>query len=400
MIKTKFDGRHYETGSVHNMFALQNLKMPHTQSTPSEALLFGLSGGITFGYFSFAYKGLDPHVALLTRNTFSPLENLFNRLGVVRMVKQTTDASKAEFNLKDALDNGHPVLVWADRISLSYSTYDGSLGEEMYEMIPIVVFGYDSKNNSFEIADQSRVPMKIRASDLSRARARVKKDKFRQTTLSLPSFDKFESGVASGIRAAIQSFHISPVKGHARNFGFAAYQRWADALTDNKDKQSWDKVFPAGRPMFAGLTSAFERIELFGTGGASSRPLFADFLDEASLILDRPALRDSAEQFRALAPQWTALGNALLPNSQPLFKEARQLLLKKRDLFWEQGDAAVKEIKKIQTRLKAIRRTMEKNFPLSEAQAMSLKQNLREHILQIHDSEKEAIANLEKAYIF
>jgi len=269
MTKYQFNGLHYETGSVHNLFALQEIKMPHTKSAPSEALLLGLSGGITFGYFSFAYKGLDPHVALLTLNTFDPLENLFNRLGVIRTVKQTTDSSKAEYNLKDALDNGQPVLVWVDRMSLPYSTYDGSLGNEMYEMIPIVVYGYDTRKKIYKIADQSRVPMQISAFDLHRSRARVKKDRFRQTTLSLLSFDKLAQGVASGIRASIQSFYISPVKGHARNFGFAAYQRWVDVLKDNKDKQSWQKIFPFGRPMFAGLVSAFERIELFGTGGAA-----------------------------------------------------------------------------------------------------------------------------------
>ena len=399
MTKIQFDGLHYETGSVHNILALQGIQMPHTKSAPSEALLLGLSGGITFGYFSFAYKGLDPHVALLTRNTFDPLEKLLDRLNVARTVKQTTDASKAEKNLFDALDNGQPVLVWADQISLPYNTYDGMLGDEMYMMIPIVVFGYDSKKGTVDIADQSRKPIKIDASLLTRARARVKKEKFRQMTLSLPSFDKLAQGVASALRASIQSFYTSPVKGYAANFGFAAYQRWADALINDKDKQSWNKIFPAGRPMFAGLASAFERIELFGTGGASSRPLFGDFLDEASLLLGKPALRESAVQIRALAPLWIALGRALLPDDLPLFKETRQLMLKKRDLFWEKGDSTTNEIKKIHTRLKVIRKMMEKDFPLSDAEALALKQNLREHILRIHDAEKGAITELEKAFL-
>ncbi len=399
MTRIQFDGLHYETGSVHNILALQGIQMPHTESAPSEALLLGLSGGITFGYFSFAYKGLDPHVALLTRNTFDPLEKLLDGLGVVRTVKQTTDASKAEKNLFDALDNGQAVLVWADQISLPYNTYDGMLGDEMYMMIPIVVFDHDAKKGTVDIADQSRKPMKIDASILTRARARVKKEKFRQMTLTLPAFDKLAQGVASALRASIQSFHTSPVKGYATNFGFAAYQRWADALINHKDKQSWDKVFPAGRPMFAGLVSAFERIELFGTGGASSRPLFGDFLDEAALILNNSALRESAAQIRALAPLWTALDKTLLPDELHLFKETRQLLLKKRDLFWEKGDQATREIGNIHARLKAIRTTMEKEFPLSDAEVLDFKLNLRSHILKIHDAEKKAITELERAFL-
>ncbi|MBN1449981.1 MAG: hypothetical protein JW963_03125 [Anaerolineales bacterium] len=47
----KFNGRHWETGSVHNALALQGVVAPHTGQPFSEALLLGVSGGITFGYF-------------------------------------------------------------------------------------------------------------------------------------------------------------------------------------------------------------------------------------------------------------------------------------------------------------------------------------------------------------
>lgn len=399
MTSIQFDGLHYETGSIHNLLTLQGVKMPHSKSAPSEALLLGLSGGITFGYFSFAYKGLDPFVALLTRNTFDPTEKLYDRLGIVRTIKQTANPAKAEKNLTDALENGQPVLVLADRISMPYSPYDGLLGEEMYEMIPMVVFAHDAKKGAFEIADQSRLPFSVDAAVLARARARVKKVKFRQVSLALPSFDKLAQGVTAAIRASIQSFHSAPVKGYATNFGFAAYQRWADALVNPKDKQNWDKVFPMGRPMLAGLASAFERIELFGTGGAASRPMFADFLDEASLILDKPALRESAAGIRGLAPSWTALGYALLPEHIPPFKETRELMLRKRDLFWEQGSMAAVEIQNIHARLKSIRAEMETNFPLTEAETQSFKENLREHILALHNAEKEAITALEKSFV-
>jgi hypothetical protein len=72
-MKTKFTGRHWETGSIHNALALQGIKAPHTDEPYSEALLLGVSGGIAFGYFTFEYKGHLPHVALLTRNTFDVL---------------------------------------------------------------------------------------------------------------------------------------------------------------------------------------------------------------------------------------------------------------------------------------------------------------------------------------
>jgi len=392
-----FDGIHYESGSVHNALAYQGLKMPHTKSAPSEALLLGLSGGITFGYFSFAYKGFDPHVALLTRNTFDPFEAMLNRLGAARNLKQTTDPVKAEKNLLDALESGQPALVWANRMSMSYSTYDGSLGPDMYEMIPVVVYGYEPAKGGVMIADQSRVALHVPIKDFTRARGRVKKEKYRLMTITVPGLDKLPQNVEAAIRACIKSFFTSPVKGYASNFGFAAYQRWADILLNNKDKQSWNKIFPAGRSMFAGLTSAFERIELFGTGGSASRPMYADFLDEAASILNRPALRDVAIQFRAVSPAWQSLCMALLPDSIAPFKEARELLLQKRDAFYEKGSGSSAEIKKIHARLTKIRIAMEKKFPLGGEKEIAFKENLRDHILQVYDLEHKAVTALDQA---
>ena len=392
-----FDGIHHETGSVHNVLAYQGLKMPHTKSAPSEALLLGLSGGITFGYFSFAYKGFDPHVALLTRNTFDPFETMLNRLGAVRNLKQTADPVKAEKNLLDALEIGQPALVWANRISMSYSTYDGLLGPDMYEMVPVVVYGYEPAKGIVLIADQSRAALRVPIKDFTKARGRVKKEKYRLMTITVPGFDKLPQQADAAIRASIKSFFTSPVKGYASNFGFAAYQRWADVLFNDKDKQSWKKIFPAGRNMFAGLTSAFERIELFGTGGSASRPMFADFLGEASLILNRPALRDVAKQFQGVAPAWQSLCVALLPDSIAPFKEARELLLQKRDAFYEKGSGSSAEIKKIHTRLEKIRTAMEKKFPLAGEKEIAFKENLRDHILQVYDLEHKAVTALDQA---
>lgn len=75
-----FAGRHWETGSVHNHWAYRRFVAPHTKQPYSEALLMGISGGIVMGYFSFAYAGYEPHVAILTRNTFDPWDTLLTRL--------------------------------------------------------------------------------------------------------------------------------------------------------------------------------------------------------------------------------------------------------------------------------------------------------------------------------
>ena len=94
-----FSGRHSETGSIQNVLALQGITAPHTDETYSEALLLGVSGGVTFGYFTFEYEGYLPHLALLTRNTFDPFQTILERLGIPQDVRQT---NKVENCRKDA----------------------------------------------------------------------------------------------------------------------------------------------------------------------------------------------------------------------------------------------------------------------------------------------------------
>ena len=130
-----FSGRHWETGSIHNVLAYQGVKAPHTNEPISEALLLGISGGITVGYFTFEYTGYLPHVAFLTRNTFSPMDTMLDRLAIPRDTIQTTSADKADSNLFAVLESGRPPLVWADIFNLPYNhlPYD----EHNWRMEPV-----------------------------------------------------------------------------------------------------------------------------------------------------------------------------------------------------------------------------------------------------------------------
>src|SRR5689334_7471604 len=110
----QFGGTHPETSSIQHALAYQGLIVPQTGKPLSEAMLLGISGGAVIGYFSFAYEGWDPHVALLARTTFDPMPNMFERLGIVQDVHQTNNPANAVKNLLEALDHGHAPLVWAD----------------------------------------------------------------------------------------------------------------------------------------------------------------------------------------------------------------------------------------------------------------------------------------------
>jgi hypothetical protein len=394
----QFDGLHWETGSIRNYFAYRGFKAPHTNKPFTEAMLLGISGGAVMGYFSFAYEGYEPHVAILTRNTFSPMETTLERLGVEQTILQTSKPDKALADLVDTLEGGIPPIVWADIFSLPYNMlpYD----EGMWQMLPIVVFGYEADTGTVWIADRARVPLTVTPAELAAARARVKKTKFRLLTLDIPNPDKLLTAVQKGIWDCIKLYTEAPPKGSKTNFGFAAFKRWADLLTKPNQRLSWAKEFPVGIKMYAGLTSAFDNIAIIGKNGRdqdADRVMYADFLDEASLVLNKPSLREVARLFRTSAQAWRELAEALLPENIPMFKETRNLMLRKHRLFLDQGNAAQSAIQQINTRLVEIKDEVTLDFPLNESQVAAMRENLRAHVLKIHDVEQEAIRMLQAA---
>lgn len=390
-----FDGRHWETGSVHNYYAYRNVIAPHTGQPYSEALFLGVSGGIVMAYFSFAYQGYDPHVALLTRNTFDPLDTFLERLGVVQHVEQTSKPDRAVANLTGALESGLPAIVWADVFSLPYNPLP--FDDDMWLMYPILVYGYEPDDDLVWIADRSSVPLTITTGELAEARGRVKKDKYRVLTLGDPNPEKLASAVTKGIWDTITLFTDKPPRGSRENFGFAAYQRWSNLLVNPKLSGNWAKVFPPGRPMIAGLSSAFWRITENSVDGDAERSTYADFLDEASLILHKDSLREAGELFRRSAPAWKELACALLPDEVEPFKEIRELMLSEQRLFLERGGAARAEIQAINDRIETIKSQVAADFPLDESGTERLLENLRVHILKVHDIEREAVSALQAA---
>jgi hypothetical protein len=396
---SRFDGRHWETGSIHNALALQGILAPHTGKPYSEALLLGVSGGIAFGYFTFEYKGLLPHLVLLTRNTFDPFATILERLGIVQDVRQTHKVEIAEKNLMEALESGLYPLVWADQFSLPYN--DLGFSDAMWAMFPILAVGLDGE--IVEIADRSSKPFHIAMDDLTKARGRVKQDKYRLITLEAPQPAKLAAAVSNGIYQCLQLFTEKPPKGARHNFGFGAYERLTDMLVNTRNKQSWERFFAPGVRMYhalagsVGQPGAYSWIQTWGAGPGAERGLYADFLDEAAVILKKPSLKGAANQFRESYSLWLELAGALLPDELPLLGESKKLIQRKHDLFVEQGESALDETKGINKRLNELLVQAESEFPLSQAQAADFRAHLRDKLLKISAIEAKAVNSLQHA---
>ena len=383
---TQFTGRHYETGSLHNVLSYQGHDI-------SEALLLGISGGITLGYFSFAYEGYDPHIALLTRNTFDPFDTLLQRLGIVQDVRQSAKPDIAQKNLLDVLESGRPALVWVDMFSLPYTLSAHS--DDMWLMIPVLVYGHDG--DTVHLADRAGVALTMPAADFMAARGVSKKHRYKLLAVDDVNMQRLSSAVEQGLHDTIKLFSGDvPVKQAAKSMGYAGMTRWADCLTKRSDRQSWQKVFPLGPKLYAGLHTTFASIEV-NNGPGAERARFADCLEAAADLLNRPTLKTIASDYRALAQRWSALADAHLPDSVPAFAEARDLLRRDIALFIEQGQAAQSEREGIRDRLREIRAQMDDDFPLSEDDATALRQQLAEQVLALRDAEQEQINALQAA---
>ena len=385
-----FDGLHWETGFLCNALAYQGVIAPHTGKPYTEAMLMGIAGGLCAGYFAFEYTGEEPHLHLLTRYPFN--ENLpnadYERLGIPTKVQQTPDPEKAVANVINVLVQGKPVIVWVD--VMSFDEVNKPSGDFWF-ITPILVYGYDEAAGTVYIADRAQVSRTVTTAAFAAARARIKKIRHKIMTIDAPDPHKLPAAIEAGIRDCIQIFTDKPPVGPKSSFGFDAFTKWANLLTDTKNKNGWPKQFATGARMYAGLTSAFRYIEVWFTGGNGARNLYADFLDEAAEVLAKPELKEVAAQFRISAQFWHELTTALLPDQIAVFKETRELMVRSYDLFLSQGTHALPERQQIRNRLEAIKAEIAKEFPLSESQAAAMRAELRERVLKIHDAEHIAI---------
>ncbi|MGH8921685.1 MAG: BtrH N-terminal domain-containing protein, partial [Actinomycetes bacterium] len=140
----------------------------------TEALLFGIGGGLGAGYILWEFKHDSSRAVVLgfanqwqyfSRRT----ERTLDRLGVHARWHRTGGARGAATRLTAELDAGHPAMVWPDRYHLGYwglpAFLDGHGGH------PVIV--YAEENGRAHLDDRNLAPLTVARDDLDRARARV-----------------------------------------------------------------------------------------------------------------------------------------------------------------------------------------------------------------------------------
>ena len=397
MSSTTHGARHGEAGAIRILLTDAGVPNPITGEPLSEALCFGIAGGIGAGYSfcpSVPKYGCASGVSIVGRHKAYATDaawyqGCFDRLGIKTRITETSAAGKALANLQAEIAAGRPTVVWCSRSALPF-THDlmTSCGLWMHSF---VVTEIDENEQVARGYDRPPVQVSISLKDLAEARGGICSHKNRTLTVDAPkklSAATLKGAVLGGIRACVDELYLKP---RMKTFSLAGLETLAKVIDNDKAKDGWLKVFTPGL-LYHALRDAFDSIETSGTGGGLYRSLYAEFLQEAAVITGRRSLAELAERYSNLATQWTETGEFLLPGNVKPLAETRKLLVKQRTLYETKGPKADKQLAEITASLRKLATSMQTEFPLDGKEQRELLHGVRLRIESLHAAEK-ALAN-------
>src|SRR5262249_55640574 len=311
-----FGGKHGESAALKNLLGHAAVVNPVTSKPFTEALCFGIAGGIGAGYSfcpSVPRYGMGSGVSIVGRHKSYATDgawhrDFFDRIGAPTRVTETTGTGKAYQNLVAELQEGRPTIVWCSRMRLPF------MGELMAPcdlwMHSFVIYEVDEAQGVAHGADRAATKVTLTLDELAEARNGICSHKNRTMTFAPPAAlteAKLRAAVTDGIRACA----LGMLDGKMKTFSLPGLEIWAKMITNSTNKDGWRKVFAGGRLYWA-LRDVYDSIETGGNGGGLYRGMYADFLDEAAAVTGNRGLAELADTYRDLGRQWTELAEAAL----------------------------------------------------------------------------------------
>ncbi len=379
------------TTAMRVLLAAAGVKNPHTGEPFTEAMLFGIVGGVGIGVAAFHYaKENFSSFFIAGRHLWfddlAYLHTALGRNGIKPTIRESGGAKAAEKQLREALESG-PCIAWVDMAHLPHRALPAMWSGGGYHVITV----YKIEDDHALIGDLTDEPVSISLADLAVARARIVKQKHR--LLSIPPSEgcsDLPRLVKGGFAACHKGLTMKGGKGPYAMSTLDALRKWADRLHGSKDKDSWERIFPPGINLWRGLTSIHLFIENYGTGGGLCRPMMSDFLIEAGESLKDARITKLGDQYAELGRGWSALADAALPDSVPLLKEAKDLHNRYAELFTAGG--GIDEKKHVWSRLDELAQEAKTRFPLSDKECADLRARLQERVRALLTVEEDALA--------
>jgi hypothetical protein len=260
----------------------------------SEAMVFGLSGGL--GCFYYELAQMEPPLYLVGR-TGALERGVCQHLDIDLDLRRTDDGDEAWRWLRDELDAGRPTMVNADIQELDYLRV--KLSNTMHD---IVVTGYDEAEGVALIADNDREEIQRCTLD-SLARARGSQgfpgpSRHATWVMRFPGeLPDLRVAVDRALRAAVANMREGgdALAAVGSGSGLDNVERFAAAYPN------WPETF--GKRLPSALRGLWVFIVKAGTGGAMFRSLQAGFLREAGVA-------GAADVYDELTGEWLALAAA------------------------------------------------------------------------------------------
>jgi Butirosin biosynthesis protein H, N-terminal/Domain of unknown function (DUF4872) len=391
-------GTHPDTHAIAGVLANRGLLAPHTGRPLSEAMVLGAGGGLGAGYILWEFKAHDARSLVLGfRNSWQYPDRwavkVCARLGVPADVHETGSARRAAEDLRSAVGQGVPAIVWADQQLLGYRHLPASL--EGQGGPPVTVYGLDEQAGVALVDDRNRAPLTVPLDALAAARARVGSYKHRLLVLDAPAAELDTDGLRRAVRDGLAE-QVEHLGQRSDSFSLPAFRKWARLLTDRRNAKGWPRVFADRAGLFGACLSVYENLEPVGWDGGTLRPLYAEFLDEAAGLLDAPALGEAATAYREAAVRWHEVAEVAAPAGREPFAEARRLIRRLQDRV-ELGDAAQAAAAATAAGLWALRDRWRTEFPGGDADAEALLPALAAAVTAACDAEEAAHKTLAAA---
>ncbi|MFW6194986.1 MAG: BtrH N-terminal domain-containing protein, partial [Chloroflexota bacterium] len=252
----------------------------------TEAMLFGIGGGISFAYFASDYGE--------TRTLYLGAQAMTARKGMMEAMRDAAGASgrpsaassarAARTRIRKSLDNGVPVIAWVDPSALPYH----DLAEPPAQYYTVLVHGLDEDSGTVALADLPSGLAQVSLEDFEAAHNPAYPPTRQTLIVERPSPPpNLTSAAHAGIHACCaQMLHgWGGPQGTARNLGVAGMAQWAALMTDPTSERGWLRFFPTPAHRFRSLAAIHDQIQCAGRGGGALRPLYADFIQQATELL-------------------------------------------------------------------------------------------------------------------
>ncbi|MDP6157148.1 MAG: BtrH N-terminal domain-containing protein [Candidatus Thermoplasmatota archaeon] len=370
-----FGGKHCQTTAIKSILGYNNLNL-------REEMLLGLGGGLGFIYW-YMKNMPAPFIGGRTGGRNEEfMVNMLKRIGGNCEVYRSGSPKRGYEELKKILRNKQPAYVYGDMAYLPYMAIpeDAHFGYHTF-----VVYGIDEETNTVYVGDRGKNGVNMSIDDLNLAR----NSKFppfppknQLLKISLPDeIIDLRPGILEAIRDCVYQMMNPPI----RNFGLAGIKKWASLVP------KWPKMFK-GSYLFNCIFNVFIYIEIGGTGGSSFRPMYADFLREAAILLEKPSLEKVASLFECSANIWSEIAALALPDSWPSLARIRELGYEKNRIFEKAEPSALTEMQGIGREMVTLMQTIEED--LETKNISRLLEELRDGINKLYIAEEIAFKTL------